>query len=178
MQTTNVNCPLQNCNFKKLKGNWNCCVCNKGPNTQGWCTVPRSVQDWNPITRRYEVMETACGHGCCSNCTRAPSSRESSPEVSFHEGRNNKSGRKSHGSSRSSGHKRSTTYDYTGGFPAVAEEEDPEAAAAAAAAAATATSPRSRGSRKSGHDTSADHSSKRTKASGSKGSSHKGRKHH
>ena len=82
MQTTNVNCPLQNCNFKKLKGNWNCCVCNKGPNTQGWCTVPRSVQDWNPITRRYEVMETACGHGCCSNCTLARKSpRSNSPAL-------------------------------------------------------------------------------------------------
>lgn len=76
VQSTNVNCPLQNCNFKKLKGSWNCCVCNKGPNSQGWCTVPRSVQDWNPLTRRYEVMEMPCGHGCCSNCTRA---RESSP---------------------------------------------------------------------------------------------------
>ncbi|RYP93571.1 hypothetical protein DL770_000313 [Monosporascus sp. CRB-9-2] len=97
--------------------------------------------------------------------------------MAFQEGRTAKSSRKSHGSSRSSGHKRSTTYDFTANFPAVTEEqEDQEASAAAAAAAAAAASPRSRGSRKSGHDTNVDYSSKRTKTSSTKGG-HKGRKH-
>lgn len=68
-QPTNVDCPLQNCNFKALMGSWNCCVCRKGPNTQGWCTALVHRMDWNPLTGQVEDMEVPCGHGCCSSCS-------------------------------------------------------------------------------------------------------------
>lgn len=68
-QPTNIDCPLQNCNFKALMGSWNCCVCGKGPNTQGWCTALGRRMDWNPLTGKVEDMEVPCGHGCCSSCS-------------------------------------------------------------------------------------------------------------
>ncbi|KAI1368119.1 hypothetical protein F5Y08DRAFT_296593 [Xylaria arbuscula] len=69
-QPVKTDCPLKNCNFKALKGSWNCCVCGQGPNTQGWCTVVRRVVDWNPLTKTRENMDVTCGHGCCDRCSR------------------------------------------------------------------------------------------------------------
>ncbi|KAI1336346.1 hypothetical protein F5Y15DRAFT_204011 [Xylariaceae sp. FL0016] len=165
-QPSNVDCPLQNCNYKALKGSWTCCMCGSGPNTQGWCTVLRPGVDWNPLTKRMESMNLACGHGCCSKCARTSSSQSASPELSFSEIRKGKSGRKSHSSGKSSGHhKHSTTY------PVVEEDE----------LVATSSSPgpsSPRASRRSGHDLSAESSSRRTKTSTGKKKSHKSRSHH
>ncbi|KAI1350219.1 hypothetical protein F5Y01DRAFT_161071 [Xylaria sp. FL0043] len=69
-QPVKFDCPLKNCNFKALRGSWSCCVCGQGPNTQGWCTVPREAVDWNPLTQRMETMDVPCGHGCCGKCSR------------------------------------------------------------------------------------------------------------
>ncbi|KAI1499555.1 hypothetical protein F5X99DRAFT_273194 [Biscogniauxia marginata] len=165
-QPTTLDCPLQNCNFKVLKGSWNCCVCGKGPNTQGWCTMLRHRVDFNPLTGRVENMELPCGHGCCSMCSGSSASRSSSPEMSFSEVRKGKSSRKAYGSSRSSANKRSPAYELGGDMSPVAEEEQ---------AASSSAAPNPRGSRKPGHE---DHQSKRPKGSSSKKKSQKSRGHH
>lgn len=69
-QPVNSDCPLKNCNFKALKGSWNCCVCGQGPNTQGWCTAATRAMNWDPVMKRMENMDVPCGHGCCSQCSR------------------------------------------------------------------------------------------------------------
>ncbi|KAI1190292.1 hypothetical protein F5B17DRAFT_388017 [Nemania serpens] len=159
-QPVNSDCPLKNCNFKGLKGSWQCCVCGQGPNTQGWCTAQRLAMNWNPAMKRTEDMEVPCGHGCCSRCSRYPSSRGSSPDISFAEVRKNRTSRKSHGNSRSTGQRRTSTYEYGGGIAAGAKEDE---LAATASSSATHTS---RGSRKSPYDTSVDYVTMKTKASG------------
>ncbi|RYC63136.1 hypothetical protein CHU98_g3094 [Xylaria longipes] len=90
----------------------------------------------------------------------------SSPEISFAEVRKTRTARKGHG--RSSGLKRSSTYDFGGGFSAVVEEDDLAATTSSAAHS-------SRGSRKSTYDTSVDYLTKKAKASSS--SKKKGYKH-
>ncbi|KAI3325268.1 hypothetical protein HD806DRAFT_533858 [Xylariaceae sp. AK1471] len=87
----------------------------------------------------------------------------SSPEVSYAEVRKGRSGCKSHGNSRSSGHRRSSTYDLGGNISAVVEQDE---AAATASSSATAMHS-SRGSRKSTYDTGAEYLSKKTKTSSS-----------
>ncbi|KAI1330187.1 hypothetical protein F5Y16DRAFT_48428 [Xylariaceae sp. FL0255] len=170
-QPVNADCPLQNCNYKSLKGSWNCCMCGKGPNTQGWCSALRRTVEWNPLTRRMETMEVPCGHGCCSKCSRYPSSRGSSPEISFTDVRKGRSSRKSHQSSKSSGHKHSSTYDQGSSFSAVAEEDE--------FADAGPTSYSSRSSRQPACDTSVEYASRKTKTtSSSKKKGHKSRSHH
>ncbi|KAI0598940.1 hypothetical protein F4775DRAFT_583597 [Biscogniauxia sp. FL1348] len=151
-QPTTLDCPLQNCCFKTLRGSWNCCVCGKGPNTQGWCTVLRHRVDFNPLTGRVENMELPCGHGCCSKC-----------KMSFTEIRKGKSSRKAYGSTRSSANKRGPAYELGGDISPVVEEEQ---------AASSSTTSNLRGSRKSGHD---DHPSKKPKGSSSKKRSQKSR---
>ncbi|KAI2643739.1 hypothetical protein GGS21DRAFT_34359 [Xylaria nigripes] len=153
-QPVNSDCPLQNCNFKALKGSWNCCVCGQGPNTQGWCTVMSWVVDVNPLTGVEENMEVPCGHGCCT------SSRTSSPEISFVEARKGRVGRKGHSSSRSSGHRRSSTYDYGGSFSAIVEADETIATSSSAAH-------NTRSSRKSTYDASVEYLSKKSKTSSS-----------
>ncbi|KAI8624719.1 hypothetical protein F5Y19DRAFT_480322 [Xylariaceae sp. FL1651] len=171
-QPANTDCPLQNCNFKALKGSWTCCVCGKGPNTQGWCTVLRRAVEWNPLTKREEDMDVPCGHGCCSKCSRYPSSRGSSPETSFAEGRKGRTGRKGHGSSRASGHKRSSTYDFGGNFSPVVEGDE-------SAVTSSSATHGSRSSRKPTYDTSVEYSPKKSKTSNSsKKKGHKIRSHH
>ncbi|KAJ2973575.1 hypothetical protein NUW58_g8904 [Xylaria curta] len=85
------------------------------------------------------------------NGDRYPSSRGSSPEVSFTEVRKTRASRKGH--SRNSGPKRSSTYDFGGGFSTVVEEDE---------SAATTSSP-ARGSRKSAYDTGVDLLTKKAK---------------
>ncbi|KAI1817228.1 hypothetical protein GGS20DRAFT_82175 [Poronia punctata] len=170
VQPVNTDCPLQNCNFKALKGSWNCCICGNGPNTQGWCTVMRWALEYNPLTKRMENMEVPCGHGCCSKCSHHPSSsRASSPETSFAEARNGRSGRKSHSSShshghhsngRSSGNRRSSTYGFDRNFSAIAVGDDEPATS-------TAAHDSSKGSRDSACDTGIEYSSKKTKTTSS-----------
>ncbi|KAI8957038.1 hypothetical protein F5Y11DRAFT_361185 [Daldinia sp. FL1419] len=159
-QPTNVDCPLQNCNFKALMGSWNCCVCGKGPNTQGWCTSLGRRTDWNPLTRQVEEMEMPCGHGCCSSCS-------ASPEISF-EVRKGKSSRKAHNTARGSSHKRGTAYEFShsnGNCPTVTEESE----------SVTSSTPNLRGSRRVSHDTSAEHAKKQKIQNGKKKSHSKGR---
>ncbi|KAI1822755.1 hypothetical protein F4861DRAFT_540685 [Xylaria intraflava] len=160
-QPVNSDCPLQNCNFKALKGSWNCCMCGQGPNTQGWCTIPRPVVDMNPLTGVVENMEIQCGHGCCSQCSRYPSSRGSSPEMSFAEVRKGRAGRKSHATSRSSGQRRPSTYDFGGGFSAVVEADETMPTTSSSAAH------NPRGSRKPTYDASVEYLSKKSKTSSS-----------
>ncbi|KAI1749694.1 hypothetical protein F4782DRAFT_549473 [Xylaria castorea] len=152
-QPVNSDCPLQNCNFKALKGSWTCCVCGQGPNAQGWCTVLRRAMNWNPVTKSMENMDVPS------------SSRGSSPEISFAEVRKTRNARKGH--SRSSGLKRSSAYDFSGGFSAVVEEGDPADSSSAAHS--------SRGSRKSTYDTNVDYLTKKAKTPSS--SKKKGYKH-
>ncbi|KAI0470800.1 hypothetical protein GGR56DRAFT_678096 [Xylariaceae sp. FL0804] len=174
-QPTNVDCPLKNCNFKPLRGSWNCCVCGNGPNTQGWCTVVRHGMDWNPFTGRVEDMDMPCGHGCCSQCSRTSASRAASPETSFAEVRKGKGTRKAHGSSRSLAPKRgaTTTYDLGGGTFSTIVEEDEQAAAARSSKPTTGT----RGARKSSHDANGDCPAKRAKLSSSRKKHQKARAH-
>ncbi|KAH9996738.1 hypothetical protein F4779DRAFT_185172 [Xylariaceae sp. FL0662B] len=169
-QPTNVDCPLQNCNFKALMGSWNCCVCGRGPNTQGWCTVLSHRMEWNPLTDQIEEREVPCGHGCCSKCSPAPSSRATSPEVSF-ESRKGKSSRKHYGSSRGSSHRRGSAYEYGESYAPINEEGEQ-------AAASSSTAPSARGSRKSSHDANTEYSSKRSSTHSGKKKSHKSRSHH
>ncbi|KAI0017835.1 hypothetical protein F4780DRAFT_781967 [Xylariomycetidae sp. FL0641] len=148
-QHSNVECPLQNCNYKALKGSWTCCRCGQGPNTKGWCTVTRVGVGYNPVTERPET-----------------SSRSSSPEMSFSDVRKGKTSRKSHHSSRSSGHKRGSTYDFGGNFSPVIEEEE-----------ATYSSPAptsSRGSHKHSREGSTE-PSKKGKTSSNRKKSHRSR---
>ncbi|KAI0859422.1 hypothetical protein F4860DRAFT_482666 [Xylaria cubensis] len=166
-QPVRSDCPLQNCNFKALKGSWTCCVCGQGPNAQGWCTVLRRAMNWNPVTKTMEDMDVPCGHGCCSQCSRHPSSRGSSPEISFAEVRKTRAARKGHG--RSFGIKRSSTYDFSRGFSPVVKEDDPETTTSSLAAYS------SQGSRKSTYDINVDYVTKKTKTSNS--SKKKGCKH-
>ncbi|KAI1396847.1 hypothetical protein F4819DRAFT_499946 [Hypoxylon fuscum] len=161
-QPTNVDCPLQNCNFKALMGSWNCCVCGKGPNTQGWCTVLSRRMDWNPLTGKVEDMEVPCGHGCCSSC-----------KISFADVRKGKGSRKLHSATRGSAHKRGAAYDFNhnnGSCPPVVEESEQ-------ASSSSTTSSSSRGSRWSNHETSTEHSKKPRTLNGKK-KSHKNRGHH
>ncbi|KAI1774465.1 hypothetical protein F4818DRAFT_448888 [Hypoxylon cercidicola] len=160
-QPTNVDCPLQNCNFKALMGSWNCCVCGKGPNTQGWCTVLGRRMDWNPLTGRVEDMEVPCGHGCCNSC-KAP----------FVDIRKGKGGRKAHSTARSSAHKRGAAYEFShrnGSCTPIAEESEQFAS--------SSTAPNHRGSRWSSHDTSTEYS-KKSKTQNGKKKPHKSRGHH
>ncbi|KAI2470801.1 hypothetical protein F4781DRAFT_429980 [Annulohypoxylon bovei var. microspora] len=173
-QPTNIDCPLQNCNFKALMGSWNCCVCGKGPNTQGWCTALSHRMDWNPLTGQVEEMEVPCGHGCCSSCSPSSTSRGASPEISFADVRKGKGSRKIHGTARSTAaHKRGTAYDFghnNGSCPPVPEETDQ-------VTVPTAAAPSSRGSRRSSHDTNTEYT-KKPKTQNGKKKSHKGRGHH
>ncbi|KAF3065317.1 hypothetical protein GL218_02749 [Daldinia childiae] len=174
-QPTNVDCPLQNCNFKALMGSWICCVCGKGPNTQGWCTSLGRRTDWNPLTRKVEEMEMPCGHGCCSSCSPSceATSRGVSPEISFAEVRKGKSSRKAHHTARGSVHKRGTAYDFSHNNvsrPVMSDESEP--------VTSSTTSTNSRGSRRLSHDTSAEYSKKPKLTNGKKKSHNKGRIHH
>ncbi|KAI0160078.1 hypothetical protein GGR52DRAFT_177856 [Hypoxylon sp. FL1284] len=172
-QPTKLDCPLQNCNFKALMGNWNCCVCGKGPNTQGWCTVPCRRMDWNPLTGRVEDMEVPCGHGCCSSCSPSSVPRDTGSEVPFGDIRKGKGGRKSHGAARGSAHKRGAAYDFghhNGSCPPISEENEPFASSS------TAT-PSHRSGRRSSHDTSTEFL-KKSKTQGGKKKPHKSRGHH
>ncbi|KAI0551112.1 hypothetical protein F4679DRAFT_582891 [Xylaria curta] len=101
-----------------------------------------------------EDMDVPCGHGCCSQCSRHPSSRGSSPEISFAEVRKSRAARKGH--SRSLGFKRPSAYD-------------PETATSSLAAYS------SQGSRKSTFDINVDYLTKKTKTPSS--SKKKGCKH-
>ncbi|KAI0828762.1 hypothetical protein F5Y06DRAFT_222454 [Hypoxylon sp. FL0890] len=171
-QPTNVDCPLQNCNFKALMGSWNCCICGEGPNTQGWCTALSRRMDWNPLTGKVEDMEVPCGHGCCSSCSPNSTSRGASPEISFADVRKSKSSRKAHTSGRGSVHKRGTAYDFSHSntsCPSVPEEDEQVTLSAASSSS-------SRGSRRSSHDTN--EYSKKPKAQNAKKRSYKGRGHH
>ncbi|GAW18357.1 hypothetical protein ANO14919_078320 [Xylariales sp. No.14919] len=165
-QPVKSDCPLKNCNFKALKGSWNCCVCGQGPNTQGWCTVVRRAVNWNPLTKNMEDMDVPCGHGCCGKCSRYSSSRGSTPEISFAEVRKGRAGRKSHSNSRSSGHRRSSVYDFGGNVSTVVEKDESEAPTSSSVP---------HGSRKPTCDTSADYLAKKAKVSSS--SKKKGYKH-
>ncbi|KAI1420912.1 hypothetical protein F5Y12DRAFT_787893 [Xylaria sp. FL1777] len=160
-QPSKTDCPLKNCNFKALKGSWCCCVCGQGPNTQGWCTVVRRAMDWNPLTKTMENMDVPCGHGCCGECSRYPSSRGSTPEMSFAEVRKGRTSRKSHGSSIMSGHRRPPAYDFGGSVSAVVEKDE------SAATTSSSVAHSSRGARKSTYDTSVDYLAKKAKVSGS-----------
>ncbi|KAI0536175.1 hypothetical protein GGR58DRAFT_405748 [Xylaria digitata] len=160
-QPVKSDCPLKNCNFKALKGSWNCCECGQGPNTQGWCTVVRRDVGWNPLTKRMENMDVPCGHGCCSNCSRYPSSRGSTPEISFADARKGRNGRKGHGNSRSSGHRRSSAYDFGGSVSTVVEKDE------SAATTSSSVAHGSRGSRKPTYDASVDYLTKKAKTSSS-----------
>ncbi|KAI0403353.1 hypothetical protein F4802DRAFT_293757 [Xylaria palmicola] len=166
-QPVNSDCPLQNCNFKALKGSWMCCICGQGPNTQGWCTAPKLALNWNPVTQMMENMDVPCGHGCCSGCSRYQSSRGSSPDISFAEVRKTRTSRK--GNSRSSGLRRQSTYDFNGSFSAVMQEDK----------MATTTSPttahNSRVPRKAAYDAGVDFLTMKTKSSS--GGKKKGYKH-
>ncbi|KAI1407684.1 hypothetical protein F5Y13DRAFT_195173 [Hypoxylon sp. FL1857] len=171
-QPTNVDCPLQNCNFKALMGSWNCCICGKGPNTQGWCTALSRRMDWNPLTGKVEDMEVPCGHGCCSSCSPSSTSRGASPEISFADVRKGKSSRKAHTTARGSAHRRGTAYDFNhsnASCPIVPEEDEQ-------ATLSTAPTSSSRGSRRSSHD--ANEYSKKPKVQNGKKRPHKGRSHH
>ncbi|KAI3329916.1 hypothetical protein F4824DRAFT_505661 [Ustulina deusta] len=108
-----------------------------------------------------EDMDVPCGHGCCGKCSRYPSSRASTPEMSFAEIRKGRPGRKSHSTSRSSGHRRPSAYDYGGSVAAVVENDE------SAAATSSSVAHSSRGSRKSTYDTSADYLAKKAKVSSS-----------
>lgn len=66
-QPSNADCPLLNCQFKAMSGSWTCCQCGHGPNTQGWCTMPKSMQD---ISGMNADGAKTCDHGCCAECTR------------------------------------------------------------------------------------------------------------
>lgn len=61
-------CPLQNCQFKDMGGSWTCCACGRGPNTQGWCTMPTARLRRDPETFEVEAVAATCDHGCCNNC--------------------------------------------------------------------------------------------------------------
>ncbi|KAI2609120.1 uncharacterized protein GGS25DRAFT_305583 [Hypoxylon fragiforme] len=172
-QPTNVDCPLQTCNFKALMGSWNCCVCGQGPNTQGWCTALCRRMDWNPLTGNVEDMEVSCGHGCCSSCSPSTTPRNTSPEISFADIRKGKTGRKAHSTTRGSAHRRGAAYDFSqnnDSCPTVPEEGDQ------LTSPSTAT-PSSRGSRRSSHDPNMEYS-KKPKMQNGKKKSHKGRIHY
>ncbi|KAH9884275.1 hypothetical protein F4778DRAFT_800235 [Xylariomycetidae sp. FL2044] len=184
-QPTNVDCPLSNCHFSALRGSWTCCKCGSGPNTQGWCNALSQQVVYNPMTRNNELMELSCGHGCCSKCNRTPASGSASPEISFSDMRKGKVGRKSHGTSRSSTHKRNPTYDYGGKYSTtttttMTTEGSGKNTATSTSASSSAPSGThsSRGSRKSGYDASYETGSKKTKSTSSKIKSHKSRHHH
>ncbi|KAL2201907.1 hypothetical protein CC79DRAFT_1255247, partial [Sarocladium strictum] len=66
-QSVKMDCPLRTCKFKQKGPSWRCCECNMGPNTKGWCTMPRKIEKWDSSGRKVEYMAT-CGHGCCENC--------------------------------------------------------------------------------------------------------------
>ncbi|KAI2607815.1 hypothetical protein GGR54DRAFT_643903 [Hypoxylon sp. NC1633] len=172
-QPTNVDCPLQNCNFKALMGNWNCCVCGKGPNAQGWCTSLSRRMDWNPLTGNVEDMEVACGHGCCSSCSPSLTSRGTSPEISFVDVRKGKGSRKAHSTARGSGQRRSTAYDFghsNGSCPPVPEDNEQVTLSSTVAL-------NTRGARRSGHEATAEYP-KKLKAQNGKKKSYKGRNYH
>ena len=69
-QTTKLDCPLKHCDFKGKGGLWICCSCKQGPNTHGWCMMPRSRLRRNSDTFAVEEIQTTCDHGCCKECTR------------------------------------------------------------------------------------------------------------
>ncbi|KAI1800436.1 hypothetical protein F4811DRAFT_556804 [Daldinia bambusicola] len=159
-QPTNVDCPLQNCNFKALMGSWNCCVCGKGPNTQGWCTSLGRRTDWNPLTRKVEEMEMPS------------TSRGASPEISFAEVRKSKSSRKAHNTGRGSIHKRGTACDLShsnGSCPTVPEENE---------SIMSSTTSKPQGPRRLSHDASAEYHKKPKVQNGKKKSHNKARTHH
>ncbi|KAI1262220.1 hypothetical protein F5Y18DRAFT_419116 [Xylariaceae sp. FL1019] len=170
-QPVTGDCPLQNCNYKTLKGSWNCCICGNGPNTQGWCmAITPKEPEYNHSTGRWET-EGVCGHGCCSRCSRYASSRGASPEISFVEVRKGKHSRKSHSSSKSSGHRRGSTHDYNGNLSGIAEEGGSQAA--------SSTGHGSRSSRRPTYDANVECSSKRSKtSSSSKKKGHRSRSEH
>ncbi|KAI5865230.1 hypothetical protein GGS23DRAFT_416148 [Durotheca rogersii] len=183
-QPTNVDCPLQSCNFKALTGRWDCCLCGKGPNTQGWCTALTYRMDWNPLTNRVENTEVPCGHGCCSSCS--PSSTPGpNTQISFVDIQKGKGNRKVHSAARSGGHRRGGAHELdqsNGGCPPVVEEDEISLPSAATTGMATATAtttlvPGARNSHRSGHEAGAEYP-KKPKPHNNKKKWHKGRGHH
>lgn len=69
-QATKLGCPLQHCDFKDKAGSWLCCACKQGPNTQGWCTMPRNRLRRDRGTFLVEDVMTTCDHGCCKECIK------------------------------------------------------------------------------------------------------------
>lgn len=181
-QRSTLDCPLQNCGYKEKGGRWLCCVCNQGPNSKGWCVMPRRYFRPNRDTLVDEEVEGTCDHGCCegcqklgalpevfqerrailTGCTIAPS-RSPSPELSFTELRKGAASRKSGYGPPPRAHRRSA-YSIIGGF--TTPERD-----GGDISTATPSSSSSGGSRP-GYRIELDYRSKRTKAAKK---SHKGR---
>lgn len=69
-QSSNLDCPLQNCFFGEKGGSWICCQCKQGPNNQGWCTTPAAGIETASIEYLVEEDQKTCDHGCCDQCAK------------------------------------------------------------------------------------------------------------
>ncbi|KAK2737477.1 hypothetical protein CKAH01_07548 [Colletotrichum kahawae] len=121
-QPSNADCPLLNCQYKAMGGTWTCCQCGQGPNTQGWCTMPKPVQDSNGMST--EETKT-CDHGCCAECARYLPTRATNPDMTFSELRKGTASRKFGYSSATRSHRRGSALSKINGLLPV--EEDAEA---------------------------------------------------
>ncbi|KAK1966862.1 hypothetical protein LY78DRAFT_577525 [Colletotrichum sublineola] len=112
-QPSNADCPLLNCQFKALGGNWTCCQCGQGPNDQGWCT--RLMPDQDPEGMATGTAKT-CDHGCCAECARYLPTHVGSPEMAFGELRKGTASRKFGYSSAERSHRRGSALSKINGF--------------------------------------------------------------
>ncbi|KAL0932596.1 uncharacterized protein CTRU02_211559 [Colletotrichum truncatum] len=120
-QSSNSDCPLLNCQFKAMGGNWTCCQCGQGPNTQGWCTMPKQPQDINGMFT--EEVKT-CDHGCCSECERYCMTCVETSDMTFGELRKGTASRKFGYSSAIRSHRRGSALSNISGLLAMDEEAE------------------------------------------------------
>ncbi|KAK0383879.1 hypothetical protein NLU13_7971 [Sarocladium strictum] len=66
-QSVKMDCPLKACKFKQKGPEWICCLCHQGPNTKGWCTMPKGGDRWSSSAHGNNDV-TTCDHGCCEDC--------------------------------------------------------------------------------------------------------------
>ncbi|KXH25564.1 hypothetical protein CNYM01_00345 [Colletotrichum nymphaeae SA-01] len=121
-QPSNADCPLINCQFKAMGGTWTCCQCNQGPNTQGWCTMPK-VSPGYGIAAPVNESQT-CDHGCCAECARYLPTRTTTPDMTFSELRQGAASRKFGYGSSSRSHRRGSALSKINGFPSVDENAE------------------------------------------------------
>ncbi|TDZ35599.1 hypothetical protein C8034_v000660 [Colletotrichum sidae] len=157
-QPSNADCPLVNCQFKAMGGSWTCCQCGQGPNTQGWCMMPRTPHNTHGMDA--ETSRT-CDHGCCVDCVRYPTTRAATPDMTFSELRKGTASRKFGYGSATRSHRRGSALSKISGFQTVDEEDE-------------ASSPSTSGCSSISYKSSAASSTSHSSAASSRGSKCKG----